>query len=81
MTITSPEQTAPTAEQPERVIGYVVVDADQIGDGSGWMTPRMRATRKQAEEDRDYWRDTTRTTDMDLRVAKLVLLDEQELLL
>ncbi|WP_043641371.1 hypothetical protein [Nonomuraea candida] len=79
MTITIPEQTAPAAEQAAPaalVAGYVVVDANQIGDSSGWMTPRMRATREQAEEDRDYWRDTSRTEDMELRITALVLLDE-----
>ncbi|MFG6197746.1 hypothetical protein [Nonomuraea sp. JJY05] len=86
MTIIIPEQTTPAApaasgrpERTEGVAGYVVVDAKQIGDGSGWMTPRMRATREQAEEDRAYWRETTRTLDMGLRVAALVLLDEPPL--
>jgi hypothetical protein len=76
MTITIPEQSAPAAEQPKQAIGYVVVNADKAGDGSGWMTPRMRATREQAEEDRDYWRDISRTEDMELRVAALMLLDD-----
>ncbi|MGW2219619.1 hypothetical protein ACWCSD_31925 [Nonomuraea sp. NPDC001684] len=76
MTMTSTEQTALTVEQGEQVAGYVVVNAEEIGDGSGWMTPRMRATAEQAEADRDYWQEATRTTGMDLRVAKLVLLEE-----
>ncbi|MFC4014592.1 hypothetical protein ACFOY2_45730 [Nonomuraea purpurea] len=82
MTITIPEQTAPATEPAapaEQVAGYVVVDANQIGDLSGWMTPRMRATAAQAQNDLDFWSDSGRTdTDMDLRVAKLVLLDDQE---
>lgn len=74
MTTTIPEQTSPS--DAEQAIGYVVVDANQIGDRSGWMTPRMRATREQAEEDRDYWQATSRATDMDLRVAALVLMKD-----
>ncbi|MFF0250208.1 hypothetical protein [Streptosporangium sandarakinum] len=76
MTTTVPEQPAPTAEQPEQVVGYVVVDANQAGDRSGWMTPRMRATPEQAEEDRTFWKSAARPArPMQLRIAKLVLLD------
>ncbi|GAB2468559.1 hypothetical protein GCM10027187_40950 [Streptosporangium sandarakinum] len=66
--------TTTVPEQPEQVVGYVVVDADQVGDRSGWMTPRMRATLEQADDDRVFWENAARRP-MRLRVAKLVLLD------
>ncbi|GAA2411585.1 hypothetical protein GCM10010404_81890 [Nonomuraea africana] len=60
----------------EAPVGFVVVDVAQAGDNSGWMTPRMRATRKQAHEDLEFWRGTARSgSSMDLRVAKIVLVD------
>ncbi|GAA2691913.1 hypothetical protein [Nonomuraea recticatena] len=70
------EQPRETPSEDERVAGYVVVDAAQAGDQSGWMTPRMRATAKQAHDDLVFWRGTARSgSSMDLHVAKIVLLD------
>ncbi|MEU4331388.1 hypothetical protein [Nonomuraea dietziae] len=78
MTVTADlEHPRETPSEDEWVAGYVVVDAAQAGDRSGWMTPRMRATAQQAHDDLVFWRGTARSgSNMDLRVAKIVLLDE-----
>ncbi|WP_449060572.1 hypothetical protein [Planomonospora algeriensis] len=63
----------------EQVVGYVVVDVSRAEDRSRWMTPRMRATAEQAAEDLAYWDSGIRGgRRLELRVAKLVLLDEPE---
>lgn len=61
--------------QPEEVAGYLVVGRE--ANGTPWNSPKMSATKKLAEEVRDFWVDAQPKRFGPLRIAKVVLIEEE----